>query len=130
MAALDETKIIDRVAEEEIFARMLQFQTARRVMIVSDGRGRGKTDLLRKLRYVCSYLQEVPVALVDLEVHRVGEEFDIAQTIRNQLAQGGVEFKGFDDLDQARSHEGNSSEPELRVHRRRKSHPRHCQPPW
>jgi len=103
MAALDETKIIDRVAEEEIFARMLQFQTARRVMIVSDGRGRGKTDLLRKLRYVCSYLQEVPVALVDLEVHRVGEEFDIAQTIRNQLAQGGVEFKGFDDLDQARS---------------------------
>lgn len=105
MAALDETKIIDRVAEEEIFARMLQFQTTRRVMIVSDGRGRGKTDLLRKLRYVCSYLQEVPVALVDLEVHRIGEEFDIAQTIRKQLAQGEVEveFKGFDDLDQARS---------------------------
>ena len=55
MGSLDESKIIDREAEAEIFNSMLRFETPRRILVVSDKNGTGKSAILRKLRYLCEY---------------------------------------------------------------------------
>jgi hypothetical protein len=107
MARPEPRLIVDREAEAEVFANMLRFVTARRVMIVSDENGRGKTDLLRKLRYQCEYIFDpsVAVALFDFETNEVSEEMDVIETIAEQLVDGEVriELPHFTELNDARS---------------------------
>jgi hypothetical protein len=97
---------VDRDEETKVFASMLQFQTSRRVMLVSDKRGRGKTDLLRKLRYQCEAVFDppVPVAMFDFEVNGVTAELDIVDHLAEQLvaADVPVNLPHYDDLSRAR----------------------------
>ena len=106
MGRPDASRIVDRESEAEVFASMLRFQTSRRVMLVSDKRGRGKTDLLRKLRYQCEYVFDppVPVAMFDFEANGVTAEIDIIDHLAEQLfaADVPVELPHYDALSQAR----------------------------
>jgi hypothetical protein len=103
MVSLDESKIIDREAEAEIFNRMLLFETPRRILVVSDQSGMGKSDVLRKLRYLCEYTHSVPAALLDLrELESRPDVFRLVVSLRNALADGGAGFPTFDALNTAR----------------------------
>jgi hypothetical protein len=82
---------------------MLQFQTRRRVLIVSDKPGQGKSVLLRKLRWLCDFQFGVPAALVPLEEYEQRpDELTLATDIVDQLAAS-VPFDKFNHLASARS---------------------------
>jgi hypothetical protein len=103
MARVDEANIIDREAEVEIFARMLHCDTPRRVLVVSDRGGMGKSDVLRKLRYVCEYTHDVPVALIQLEDFATRPDiFAIVRRLRDALDASGAELPTFDSLNNSR----------------------------
>ncbi|SRR6266508_154797 len=104
MAGIDVTKIIDREAEAEIFAGMLRCDTPRRVLVVSDKNGMGKSVLLRRLRYLCDYIHDIPVALIPFEEFTSRPDlFAIIRPLRKDLSAGGVAFPIFDDLNLART---------------------------
>jgi hypothetical protein len=69
----------------------------RRVMVVSDRSGMGKTDLLRKLRLKCERDHEVAVALILLEEF-VGlqDEFTVVDHLHSALTSTGASFPQFD----------------------------------
>jgi hypothetical protein len=97
----DEWMIVDRDPESKVLERLLTFETMHRILIVSDGDGRGKTDLLRKLRWQCEsqFDRPVPVALFNFEDERVSH-FDVVVELARQLSTGSepVEFPRFDEL--------------------------------
>ena len=67
----------------------------------------GKSDLLRKLRYLCETSHDVPVALVDMQDYENRpEEFEIIQQLQKELTRGGAKgrpaFTAFNDLNDAR----------------------------
>jgi hypothetical protein len=76
-------------------------------MIVCDKRGRGKTDLLRKLQYQCEWVFEptVAVALFDFENRGVTTVIDILDSLAEQLAAADVpvNLSRFDDMSRARA---------------------------
>jgi 5S rRNA maturation endonuclease (ribonuclease M5) len=113
VGSLDESKIIDREAEAEIFNSMLQFETPRRILLVSDKSGMGKSDVLRKLRYLCEYTHGVPAALLDLrELESRPDVFPHVVTLRNALEKGGARFPTFDAMNGARREHDRSYLPE------------------
>jgi len=103
MSRPDEAKIVDRDTETDLFARTLPCDGPRRVLVVSDKSGMGKSDLLRKLRYLCEYIHEVPVALVDLaDFQNRPEEFPIIEQLHKELSREAA-FPTFDALNTARA---------------------------
>lgn len=108
MVSLDESKIIDRDVEAEIFNTMLRFETPRRILAVSDKSGMGKSDVLRKLRYLCDYTHGVPAALLDLvKFESRPEVFTLVSELRKALADsvrvlGVAAFPTFDAMNAAR----------------------------
>jgi hypothetical protein len=60
---------IDRKIEQELFAGLVSFATRARMLVISDKRDRGKSTLLRRLRYNCERVIKppVPACLVDLQ---------------------------------------------------------------
>lgn len=65
---LDPRDTIDRTVEQELFANLVSFETAARMLVISDRRGRGKSTLLRRLVYNCKreIKPAVPACLIDL----------------------------------------------------------------
>jgi hypothetical protein len=105
VARPDETKIVDRDSEVAVFAGMLN--GPRRVLTVSDKPGMGKSDLLRKLRFVCEFRHDVPVALVDMQdFQNRPEEFAIIEKLVGDLSHndppGQPSFPVFNRLNKAR----------------------------
>jgi hypothetical protein len=104
MALIDASKIMDREAEAEIFNSMLRYESPRRVLVVSDRGGMGKSTLLRKLRYLCDVTHSCPVALVDLrEFKDRPDVFKLVRALRNELNGGGIIFPRFDAFNRARA---------------------------
>lgn len=67
MARIDPTKIYDRDTESSLYASLVRLEVPRRVLVVSERSGMGKTDFLRKLRLESTRDLSVPVALVHLD---------------------------------------------------------------
>jgi hypothetical protein len=93
--------IVDRDPQSDLLGRLLTFETQHRILIVRDGDGRGKTDLLRKLRWQCEsqFDPPVPVALFNFEDERVSH-FDVVVELARQLSSGSpsVDLSRFDEL--------------------------------
>ena len=104
MARLDEAKIIDRELEAEVFAEMLRCETERRVLVVTGRSGMGKSDVLRKLRFLCEFTHEIPAALLPLEDFASRpDRFVLVERMRTDLVLGGASFPAFDSLNSARA---------------------------
>jgi len=104
MALIDASKIMDREAEAEIFNSMLRYESPRRVLMVSDRGGMGKSALLRKLRYLCDWTHRCPVALIDLrEFESRPDVFELVSRLRKGLNDRDVTFPKFDALNRARA---------------------------
>jgi hypothetical protein len=58
----DPDSFVDRVAEQAMFHGLLRFEDGARVLTIQDGRGRGKSHLLRLLRHQCKF-GNPPVAI-------------------------------------------------------------------
>lgn len=112
MARPEPNQIVDRESEAEVFAAIIQERSSRRILAVSDKPGRGKTDLLRKLRYQCEWLSSpaVPVALFDFDSRGVVQVVDILVSLAEQFADGTVpiELPRFETLSRARALENAS----------------------
>ena len=102
MGRPDPTQIVDRDGDSAAFAAMLALDSAQRVMVVSDSRGRGKTDLLRKLRHQCEWGDpQVPAAMFDFEARSVTSEVEIMDDVADQLKQVDVDLPSYEKLAQA-----------------------------
>jgi hypothetical protein len=103
MSRVDETKLVDREEEWTVLSDMLFRRVAQRVLVVSDGSGVGKTDLLRKLRLICDRDYDVPVALVYLgDFTGYQDEFAIVECMHKALKSTGAALTGFDKVNSAR----------------------------
>ena len=105
MGRPDPSMIVDREGDLAAFATMLTLDSPQRVMVVSDRRGRGKTDLLRKLRHQCEWRNPpVSAALFDFEARGVTTDIEIVECLAEQLrdAAGGLELANYERLSQAR----------------------------
>jgi hypothetical protein len=110
MTLIDASKIIDREVEAEIFNSMLRYESPRRVLIISDRGGMGKSALLRKLRYLCDWTHRCPVALIDLrEFENKPDVFELVSQLRRGLNGSDVTFSRYDALNRARAFQ--DSEP-------------------
>ncbi len=99
----DPADIVDREPEASRFQNLLEFATQRRILAVSDDSGWGKSTFLKKLRYLCEYKHNVPVALIPLEdFDDRPDEFELVSDIVDQLKRAGVPFPSFDRLNIAR----------------------------
>lgn len=67
MARIDPTKIYDRDDESSLYGSLVRFEMPRRILLVSERSGMGKTDFLRKLRLESTRDHSIPVALVHLD---------------------------------------------------------------
>lgn len=70
METFEPNDLIDRKAEQELFAEMLADSPVARVLTISDGGGRGKSSLLRRLEYNCRR-SKPPAAAVIIELDRL-----------------------------------------------------------
>lgn len=103
MGRVDETKIIDREAEVALFGQMIRLEIPRRVMVVSDKSGMGKTDLLRKLRLQCERDYAVAVAFAPLEDFTSRQdEFALVASLHKALKATGASLPNFEELNNAR----------------------------
>lgn len=103
MGRPDPGQVIDREGDTAAFAKMLAHDSTQRVMVVSDSRGRGKTDLLRKLRHQCDWGNPpVPAAMFDFEARSVTSEMEILDEVADQLSKVGVDLPSYTTLVQAR----------------------------
>jgi hypothetical protein len=92
-----EERFIDRVAERDIFRRMLTFESEERVLTISDASGRGKSQLLLALRHHCQFAsQEVPAVLVPL--HELAEKTPpgLVRVLEQRLRAAGILFPRLD----------------------------------
>ncbi|MEO7287682.1 MAG: hypothetical protein ABI140_12235 [Jatrophihabitantaceae bacterium] len=104
MARVAETRIVDRDDETSLLAALLSADDIRRVMAVSDKPGMGKTDVLRKLRFVCETIHDVPVAMVRFDDFvSKPDVFSIAQQLYETLRDFGASFPSFEALNTARA---------------------------
>lgn len=103
---LSADRFIDRKVEQELFNSLLQFQGQKRLLIVSDRGGRGKSHLLKRLAYICEWERKppTPVSLVPLDQLKGNRPIVLVERIRKDLGKGKfeLEFKEFDRLNEAR----------------------------
>lgn len=97
----NEEKFIDREVEREGFRNMLKFVDEKRLLTIKAKGGRGKSSLLKRLRYECHYIEDIAASLISLDNPEIVSEFDLVKAIREDL-KNYVEFKKFDVLDSAR----------------------------
>jgi hypothetical protein len=103
MSRVDETKLVDREQELIVLADMLLQRDHHRVLVISDGAGVGKTDLLRKLRLTCERDYGFPVSLVHLgDFVGFQDEFAIVECMHKALKGTGAELTSFDEVNAAR----------------------------
>lgn len=103
MSRVDEAKLVDREQELIVLTDMLYQRVHHRVLVISDGTGVGKTDLLRKLRLTCERDHEIPVALVYLgDFVGYQDEFAIVECMHKALKGTGAQLSSFDRVNTAR----------------------------
>jgi hypothetical protein len=88
---------------------MLLFEDERRLLVIGDGPGTGKSALLQKLRYNCIWEDDVPVSLVLLEENpdmpgrsTVTSEIEFVDWLRSDLAEHDLSFPRYDFLNELR----------------------------
>jgi hypothetical protein len=95
-------RFIDRVAEQELFTRLLTFEDEARILTICDRGGRGKSQLLQALRYHCQYAaEEVPAALVPINELTEKTAHGLVRALEDRLRPARVEFPRLDLLEQA-----------------------------
>jgi hypothetical protein len=93
---IDPKHTVDRDAQRELFAELLQFKSSARLLRVHGKPGTGKTALLKMLRYRCKYEWDKPVSLIPLQDFASQSNFDLILKIRQDLKE--LEFAEFDKL--------------------------------
>jgi hypothetical protein len=89
----DPDSFVDRVAEQAIFHALLRFEDDARVLTIKDGRGRGKSHLLRLLRHQCMFGNPaVAVSYVALDELSPCDPYSFAVAAARALS----EFDGVD----------------------------------
>jgi len=65
----DPRDLIDRHAEQELFRNLMTFTSPARMLTIRDKGGRGKSSLLKRLKYNCQYeiRPPIPVCLIELD---------------------------------------------------------------
>jgi hypothetical protein len=93
----DGGQVIDRDAEAELFRELLQFTDQRRLFLISDKKHRGKTTLLRKLKYHCDWSSpRTPCALVRLDDLQDNHPYALVEALYDQLQVAGVTLQSFE----------------------------------
>jgi hypothetical protein len=100
--------LIDRDAERELFRTLVAYQSRARILTICDRGGRGKSSLLRRLRYNCQYEIKPPVPSCLLELDSLSPEpFAFASSLTQGFALRGEDvrkrFAKFNPLDGART---------------------------
>jgi len=104
-------KFIDRDAEQELFTGLLKFQDDSRLLTICDAGGRGKSSLLKQLRYKCGWHHDPPMlaSLVPLDQLSDHTPYILIKKIKEELFKFADEFEvdlhfsRFDELDEARA---------------------------
>jgi hypothetical protein len=80
-------EFIDRVAERELFGSLVGFQDEARLLTIRDESDRGKTHLLKLLRYTCQYASTpaIPVTFVPLDELKQKAAYSFARAVVNSL---------------------------------------------
>lgn len=104
MALLAPKKFIDRDVEQEIFDELLKLNNAARLLTICDQGGRGKSALLKRLRYNCQWRSEPqrPVSLVELDRLPDNQPFTLVHTLVKDLKEFDVAFPRFSENNNAR----------------------------
>jgi len=103
MSQIPANKLVDRDDEAALLADMLWCTDGRRVLAVSDQRGMGKTDVLRKLRFICETKYEVPAAMLRFDDFEGRPDlFTIAHRLYSILRDFDTPFPRFEPLNEAR----------------------------
>lgn len=106
---LNPRSLIDRDDEQELFRQLTSFNTAARMLAISDRGGWGKSSLLRRLLYNCQWELRPPAAacLIQFDDHKDPAPFALVSKIVEELSS--VEgqntrerFAKFNELDNAR----------------------------
>jgi hypothetical protein len=86
MTELDPRNLIDRDAERELFGELIKFSTPARMLTICDTGGRGKSSLLKRLKYNCRYEakpQAIPACLIELDKLNEPSGFELIRQIVN-----------------------------------------------
>jgi len=100
---LDPRDLIDRKAERELFGELVSFTSSARMLTIGDTGGRGKSALLRRLKYNCQYeiKPQVSACLIDLSDLHDAFAFSLVSTMVDQFSVS-TPFARFKQLDEAR----------------------------
>jgi hypothetical protein len=100
----DPDSFVDRVAEQRMFHRLLRFEDDARVLTIQDGRGRGKSHLLRLLRHQCKFGNpEVAVCYVALDELSPCDPYSFAVAAERALSEfDGVDLPGMREAEERR----------------------------
>ena len=93
---IDPQLTVDRDAQRELFAELLQFKSSARLLRVHDKQGTGKSTLLKRLEYYCKYESDKAVSFVPLESFDSQTNFELIRKIRQDLKP--LQFAEFDRL--------------------------------
>lgn len=98
MDEVSDKNFIDRKVDKEEFGRLLAFNDEARLLIIADNGDRGKSHLLKRLKYICEWetVPPVPVSLIPLDQLTNKHEITLVTEIRNDLKK--LHFQQFDEL--------------------------------
>jgi hypothetical protein len=100
----DPDSFVDRVAEQAMFHRLLRLEDDARVLTIQDGRGRGKSHLLRLLRHQCKFGNPaVAVCYVALDELSPCDPYSFAVAAARALSEfDGVDLTGLRQAEERR----------------------------
>lgn len=100
----DPEKFIDREFEQELFEKLLGFDTSARILAIKDRGGTGKSQLLERLRYRCRTVKpRTPVSLIALDQLPDDSPLLFTRRVSHQLANSGISFDTYTKLERARA---------------------------
>lgn len=118
---LEPIDLIDRIAEQELFAQLLGDSPRGRLLTICDGGGRGKSSLLLRLEYNCRYQMSPPVPACIVELDRIEPTpFGFVSRVVESLPTSSRQlFARYSQLDVARRLKDAAAfeDPAVRLHR-------------
>lgn len=91
---LNPLDLIDREAERELFSTLTTYQSPARILTVCDQGGRGKSSLLKRLKYNCQHEIKPPVPSCMLELDKLSDRDPSAFNFAKSLVEGFAGFRG------------------------------------